>query len=238
MPQGSVLGPLLFILYTNDLPQSLKKCKSILFADDTTVYITGKSKSEMFHSMKLELLNLIDWFQANKLSLNLSKTNYIFFKPSTKIKINDPSLNDDLTLAFGSETIVKKDYVKFLGITIDQHLNWTQQCQEVSKEVSSNLYMLNSVKRFIPFDCRKKLYYSFIYSSLSYGLMLWGPSCLKTELKPLKIQQNKALRAINLLGYTDSVSALYSEQKILTLEKMIELEISKFMYLIQKKRIT
>ena len=80
VPQGSVLEPLLFILYSNDIPHSLTYCKAIMFADDTTVYLSGENITELFSNMNHDLTQLNDWFRANKLSLNVSKTNYVIFK--------------------------------------------------------------------------------------------------------------------------------------------------------------
>ncbi len=88
VPQGSVLGPLLFILYTNDLPNCLSQTKGILFADDTTIYVSGDNKRSMFNDMRSDLEELIEWFRANKLSLNIAKTNYVLFIPP-RLKLID-----------------------------------------------------------------------------------------------------------------------------------------------------
>ena len=79
VPQGSVLGPLLFILYSNDTPNSLIQCKTILFVDDTTVYIAGDNQQALYGQVNIDLKNLTDWFRANQLSVNLSETKYILF---------------------------------------------------------------------------------------------------------------------------------------------------------------
>jgi len=175
VPQGSVLGPLLFIIYTNDLPEAVKVCKTILFADDTTIYLTGKNKRQLFSDMKNDLDCLIDWFRANKLSLNILKTNYVFFKPS-QVKIYDDTINEDLSLKFGNEVIEKKDHVVFLGLNIDQNLSWSYQIDDVLNKLAKSSYMMNSVKKFLPNEAKLLLYYSFLYSQLTEGILLWGPS--------------------------------------------------------------
>ena len=124
VPQGSVLGPLLFLLYTNDLPKSVTNSQTILFADDTTIYVTGNKKESLFRLLKDDLSDVIDWFRANKLSLNISKTNYVLFEPPDNIKIHDPTSKNEYKLEFGTETIDQVSHVKFLGLMIDKNLNW------------------------------------------------------------------------------------------------------------------
>ena len=112
VPQGSVLGPLLFIIYTNDLPGCLNLTKSILFADDTTIYSSSNNISYLCTAMNGELLKLTDWFRANKLFLNISKTNYILFTYKNRQVVT----NIDLQLSDISTERTK--YTKFLGIYI------------------------------------------------------------------------------------------------------------------------
>ena len=118
MPQGSVLGPLLFILYSNDIPHSLTYCKTIMFADDTTVYLSGENITELFSNMNHDLTQLNDWFRANKLSLNVSKTNYVIFK-----KKSAPPMPDNI-LYIGNDKLENVRYTKFLGLFIDEKLEW------------------------------------------------------------------------------------------------------------------
>ena len=99
VPQGSVLGPLLFILYSNDIPNSLKYSKSILLADDTTVCISVEDVTDLFRCLNHDLSNLNDWFKANKLSLNVNKTNYILFNKNTVV------LPPDVCLYIGTDKL-------------------------------------------------------------------------------------------------------------------------------------
>ena len=119
VPQGSVLG-LLFIIYTNDLPDSLHNSRTLLFADDTTVYISGIDITLLYSKMTEDLAKLSDWFRANKLSLNISKTNYILFS-NTDHQI--PSLPK---LKLANQVIQKTTSLKFLGLIIDDKFKWDQ----------------------------------------------------------------------------------------------------------------
>ena len=116
VPQGSVLGPILFIIYTNDLPNSLQRSKCILFADDTTLYHSDSDFTKLRREIESDLKTLSDWFAANKLSLNISKTNFVVFEKSKQ------SACDIDTLTLGNKTINKINCTKFLGIYIDDKL--------------------------------------------------------------------------------------------------------------------
>jgi len=167
----------------NDLPNCLSRCKSILFADDTTVYISGNERANLFTDMKLDLHDLITWFQANKLSLNISKTNYILFRPNKQIKMKDHEDTNEYKLEFGTESLAQKKDCKFLGIIIDETLSWAPHCKSVCSKLSSAIYVLRAVRNFIPEYTLKILYYSLFYSKLTYGILLWGPSASKKNIK-------------------------------------------------------
>ena len=232
VPQGSVLGPLLFIIYSNDIPQSVKECKTTLFADDTTLYISGDNKDQLFSHMKTDLTTLIDWFRANKLSLNISKTNYVLFKPKS-LKSNDNN-NDNHVLKFGTEIIEQRPFVKFLGLLIDEYLDWSYQCKHVISKLSSSLYMMNSVKNFLPLESRKTLYHSFFNSYLMFGISLWGPAVNKFYINKICKQQNRALRIVNNNVNNVQTQYLYDKLSLLKLNDIIHLEILKLMYKISE----
>ena len=116
VPQGSVLGPLLFILYTNDLHKALTHCKRIQFADDTTIYIIGNKIDSLFNNAQKDLTQLADWFKANKMALNINKTNYMLFKSNKNMDITH------FSLMIGNSKITQVNCTKFLGIMIDDKI--------------------------------------------------------------------------------------------------------------------
>ncbi len=190
VPQGSVLGPLLFIIYTNDLPHSLIHSKCILFADDTTVYSSSPNIKDVVSSVENDLSILHDWFCANKLSLNVNKTNFMIFSPKSANKY--PNLTK---INLGNQIIERVNCAKFLGIHIDDELQWDKHIQFLSCKLSSGAYAINAVKRILSRYNLKQLYYSLFHSHLSYGILLWG-SAYKYRLHKIEVSQKKAIRNI------------------------------------------
>ena len=229
VPQGSVLGPLLFIIYTNDLPNAIKHSKCILFADDTTIFYSTKHLDELYENISFDLNTLSDWFKANKLSLNVNKTNYMIFK---NIKTPDNSK----IIKIGTEIIEQTSIAKFLGIFIDDQLNWKTHIDYVRNKLSSGLYALNISKHIISRQLRKCLYHTLIHPHLTYGLILWG-STYKKYLHKLEILQNKSIRSITNSKYNDSSGPIYKNLSILPLPGLYEFETVKFMYLNQRNEL-
>ena len=156
VPQGSVLGPLLFLIYMNDLPLCLKASKAILFADDTTLYASSDDIAHLYKTVNHDLENLTDWFRANKLSLNTNKTHYMLF--SHNRQLYPP---DQYTIQIESNIIDRKNCCKFLGLLIDDKLTWSEHIAYVHSKLSKSLYAMNRSKYLIPSQYLKTLYDSF-----------------------------------------------------------------------------
>ena len=126
VPQGSVLGPLLFLLYINDLPNISSKLSLFLFADDTNIYYESKNLEEIEKTVNAELKLLSQWLNVNRLALNVSKTNFVIFRSNKK------PLNHNVVLIMNRKALEQKDHVKYLGVLMDEHLLWKYQIISVS----------------------------------------------------------------------------------------------------------
>lgn len=225
VPQGSVLGPLLFIIYTNDLPNSLTHTSAIIFADDTTIYTKSKNIASLYENANYDLKSLHDWFKTNKLSLNVSKTNYMLFANSTKTQAD----SDIHKIQIGTDEIMPKKSVKFLGITIDDRLNWHDHIVSVKNKMSRTLYNLKMIKNILPKYVLKTLYTTLLQPYMDYGILLWGATN-QCHLNKLNVIQKKAIRTITNSNYNEHTAPLFKDLNLLRLNDLYKLNVGKFMY--------
>ena len=130
VPQGSVLGQLLFLIYVNDLPNVSKKFKFYLFTDDTNIYCDCDTLANLKKMVNKELKYVKRWLDVNKLSLNISKTNYIIFHTTTM------KIPTGISIKFGRKILTKPKFVKFLGLLLDENLSWKFHLSELSKKLA------------------------------------------------------------------------------------------------------
>jgi hypothetical protein len=227
VPQGSVLGPLLFIIYTNDLPNCLTYSKAILFADDTTIYLNKENTLDMFDYVNSDLGALSEWFRANKLSLNVGKTNYVVFKENTK------SIAEYQQIKIGKDIIERKSVVKFLGAYIDSGLEWHDHLKYIKNKLNSSLYALRKVKNLLNTDLLLILYYSLVHPYIEYGISYWG-STHSTHVNTIFIIQKKAVRIVKGTKYNDHTNPLFKQFKIMKLQDLYRTHVAKYMYNLSK----
>jgi hypothetical protein len=168
VPQGSVLGPLLFLLYINDFGNSATVLDFNLFADDSNLFYLHKSLQCLETDLNNQLYNVNEWLCANKLSLNIEKSNFVIFHPPQK-KISYP-----INLKINNKILEEKTSIKYLGVIIDSHLNWKDHVHELSKKISRSVGILLKLRYSVPIKILVQLYYSIIYPFLSYGALIWG----------------------------------------------------------------
>ena len=168
MPQGSVLGPLLFLIYINDLPNVSKYLSFFLFADDTNIYFKHHDIIQLQKIMNRELKKVRKWNDANRLSLNIDKTNFVVFH-SPQIKLVEPVI-----IRFGKKKIKRESCVKFSGIMLDANLSWKYHIAELSIKLSRSIGIFYKIRHLVPFEILKSLYYSLFYFFVSYGIAVWA----------------------------------------------------------------
>ena len=215
MPQGSVLGPLLFILYINDIVKVSEKLKLVLFADDTNVFCSGKNIDEMLKELQDEMERIKRWFNINKLSLNLNKTKIMLFGKH-KSNINVKLVIDGVNIERVKET-------KFLGVIIDEKISWKYHIRNVQLKISKNTGILYKAKQFLNRASLRIIYCSFILPHLSYCAEIWGNN-YKSAIKPLINLQKKAVRIVTNSFYTEHTHPLFVELKLLKLEDVIKFQ--------------
>ena len=168
VPQGSVLGPLFFLLYVNDMGRACRELSLVLFADDTNIFAEDRNAESLFSKVNQGLQGLSTWFKCNRLTLNLKKTEYVFFRGP-----GDQS-PDDLSLSVGAEEIRRVDGARFLGIWVDERLNWNEQASRTKRKIGQLLGVLGRARGVLQGDSLQVLYNSLVLPHLQYCLMIWG----------------------------------------------------------------
>ena len=189
-PQGSCLGPLLFIIFCNDLYLHLTFLSCIQFADDTTLYCSEKSLRLIESNFNHDLANIYDWFCANKLTLNAKKSLCVVFAPKNK-EITG------FSITIGDTVIKPVTETKFLGLWIDSKLAWRKHYTELVNKLNQGLNLLRKAKNVLDDSSLLSLYYAHFHSHLTYAMVVWSGMYSKGMLNKLQKMQNRCIKINN-----------------------------------------
>ena len=223
VPQGSVLGPLFFILFINDLPNCCPLGNFRIFADDTNVFIQGDNIDELINACRNIMISLSSWFLANKLTLNADKSSFTIFKSPRKI-INMPN-----SINFLNHKINRVSYIKFLGVTLDEDLSFNQHINEVCNKLKNLFHVFYSIRGFLSKENIRTLYYALIYSRIKYGIAVYGQA-KASKMKRIQILQNKLLKVLAGKKYRYSTDKLHDEFNLLKVSDITNQEVLTFVY--------
>ena len=206
VPQGSVLGPILFLIYINDLNRCIKYSTTYHFADDTNLLHISKDYKSLQKKVNYDLFSLHKWLTANKISLNEGKTELIYFRKSG----NAPTLN----IKLHGKTLIPSKFVKYLGIYLDEFLSGNTQCSELTKKLNRANGMLAKARHYVPELELKNIYHAIFSSHILYGSQVWTPKLISVTEKISRLQK-AAMRIMTFSEFRAHSEPLFKKLEIL-----------------------
>ena len=221
VPQGSTLGPLLFLLYVNDMSNSSSILNFTQFADDTTITHSGPNLELLTKEIEQELSKVLDWLLANKLIINLTKTHSMLF--------TNKRVDRKIIIKANNTNLEQKTECKFLGVIVDDGITWKSHINHISSKITKTLAILRLLKYTFPKHISKTLYMSLIQPYLNHCNTIWGATD-KTIIEPLFRLQKKAIRLVNRAHYLEHTKPIFVSMKILTVYQLHDLNCLAFIY--------
>ena len=229
VPQGSVLGPMLFLLYINDLPNIFSKLKFFLFADDTNIYFECNDLKNLIKIMNFELKKIYKWLYINRLSLNMSKTKFVIFYAANKPKY-------PIAILINNKAIDEVKYIKYLGVTLDAQLSFKYHIDELTKKISRGIGLLYKLRSFVTTKILTNVYYAIIYPFLLCGIPLWG-SASKNRLAPILVLQKEFVRLATFMdffhlipGHLEHIAPLFYKLNLLNIFVIYKFQLGKLVF--------
>lgn len=222
IPQGSILGPVLFLLYINDIPHT-SSAHFTLFADDTTMTCADSNYVNLMEKTNLALSKLHNWTIDNRLSFNTDKTTALLFSNRIFDVITPSLLNVNCSPVFFANS------VKFLGVKVDDRLNFSIHVNYICSKLAKTIGLLFRVAKTVPNYVLINMYYSLIYPYLIYCVLIWGDSA-NIHLHPLIMLQKKIIRVITLSDYLAHTPPLFYQTEILAFNDIYRYTLGTYMF--------
>ena len=223
VPQGSILGPLLFLIYMNDISRCSEILSIILFADDTNLFFNHKNLDTLQMTMNNELSNIASWLSANKLSLNIKKTHFIIFKSRGK------KINQNVSIKIDNQEIEQVKHTKFLGLHIDNELSWKYHIEQVASKISRMTGIMAKARHYLSLKTLQTIYDTMVQPYLTYCNIVWT-STYPTRLNSLFMIQKKIVKIMTFKNYSEQSRPLFVALKILNIYELNTYQMSLFMY--------
>jgi hypothetical protein len=234
-PQGSTLGPLLFLVIINSLCKGKFKGRVTMYADDTVFLYSGKTWEENFICMQSDLKNIRLWFDKNNLTLNETKSKYINFDLTKEINFDRPiKYHKKQCLISNDEqcdcdVISATSSIKYLGLVIDSKLNWKEHVQSVLKSVKPTLRHMYFLRKLCSAKICTQVFYSLVHSRLTYGIEAWGGT-YHSRLKPLMIMEKHFIKIINKKKKREASYPIYKQMELLPLRSFYLFRVLRVFY--------
>ena len=189
IPQGSILGPLIFLLYINDLPGLINDIsRPTVIADYTSIIFTHSNSLDLKHEIDAVMEKIIKWFETNSLRLNFDKTYFMHF-------MTKPNLGVDLQISYKADTISTTNTTNFLGLSMESSLSWKIHIEHLSSKLNSACYLIRSLRSVTSRKKLRTIYFSYVHSIMVYGIIFWGSSphsdiIFKLQKRTIRIMMN------------------------------------------------
>ena len=205
-PQGSILGPLLFSIYANDLPNSSKELDFSLYVDDCNSGMSDNNLLELVRKVNRELGHVNHWITSNRLTANVLKLNHMLF--------NDKGCHENYVVKLGNAVVPRVSHTRLLGIIVDDKLSWKFHVDTIASKISQVCGLLYQIRNKLNKDCLKLLYYSLVYSHIVYGVCIWGGTRQK-YLSVIVTAQKRAVRTMLFVGRYEPTHELFLDNNLL-----------------------
>ena len=226
VPQGSILGPLLFLIYINDVSSISSEAKIQLFANDSNLFVSNSDVRILFERANDMLSRLQGWLLANKLSINYEKTYYMIFTPTKHLIDYDMNL---FKLYIGNYIIPRSNCVKYLGVQLDDTLSWKPHILYLEKKIKRFIGIFYKRRGLLSYSCRKNLYYAFVYSNIQYGIEVYA-NTFPTYLSRISIINNAILRILQFKKRDTALIDLYRSYNTLPILLLFKLCVLKLVH--------